>query len=70
LFTCITSLTICNLLEIFVCMYENFQAKGTVAGNFLASGFIHGSTLYWPQISRLKEFSFLFRLREVIRIFP
>jgi hypothetical protein len=42
--------------------------KGTVARDFLVSVF-YGSALYGPQISRLKGFSFLFRFREVIRIF-
>jgi hypothetical protein len=36
---------------------------------FFGLGFFHGSTLYGPQISRLKGFCFLFRFREVIQIF-
>jgi hypothetical protein len=43
--------------------------KGTVARDFLAWVFFHGSTLYGPRISRLKGFSFLFCFRAVIRIF-
>jgi hypothetical protein len=36
---------------------------------FFGLGFFHGSTLYGPQISRLKGFSFLFRFRAIIQIF-
>ncbi len=45
------------------------SVKETVARDFLASVFFHGSALYGPQISRLKGFSFIFRFREVIQIF-
>jgi hypothetical protein len=50
------------------------KSGGTVplrdsSARFFALGFFHGSTLYGRQILRLKGFSFLFRFREIIRIF-
>jgi hypothetical protein len=54
------------VLKMRFCVSAMF--KGTEARDFLYF-FFHGSTLYKPQISRLKGFSFLFRFHEAIRIF-
>ncbi len=44
------------------------SVKGTLALDFFLYFFFQGSILYGAQISKLKRFRLLFRIREVIKI--